>query len=127
MSEYHLNRVRRVCLAFPEAFEQEAWGEPTFRVKEKLFAMYASAGNHHGGGRDAVWCKAPIGVQELMVRSEPEKYFVPPYVGPRGWVGVHLDALGDDELRSLMLQSYCMVAPKRLQTRVESPVPEVSA
>src|SRR5207253_6569072 len=84
-------RLRKLCLALPEAHEVEAWGEPTFRVKNKLFAMYAAPNNHHGDGRTAVWCKATHMTQDLLVRSEPQRYFVPPYVGPSGWVGVWLD------------------------------------
>ena len=86
-----LVRLRRLCLALPEAHEVEAWGEPTFRVRDRLFAMYAGADNHHGAGRPAVWCKAAAGNQELMVRAVPGRFFRPPYVGPSGWVGVWLD------------------------------------
>jgi hypothetical protein len=110
-----LARLRKVCLALPEAHEVEAWGEPTFRVRNKLFAMYAAPNNHHGGGRPAVWCKAASGNQALMVRAEPERYFVPPYVGPSGWVGVWLDRNPDwSEVKELMSDSYRLVAPKRL-------------
>ena len=115
----HVERVRRACLDLPEATEQEAWGEPTFRVRKKIFAMYAGADNHHGGGRDCLWCAAPLGVQEILVSSDPEKFFVPPYVGPKGWLGIRLDAVEDNELRSLVVQSYCMIAPKKLQALVE--------
>ena len=73
-----IRRLRELSLALPEAFEQIAWGEPTFRVRKKMFAMYAAAENHHGGGRAAVWCSAPLGVQEILVRAEPEKFFIPP-------------------------------------------------
>ena len=66
-----LARLRKLCLALPEAHEVEAWGEPTFRVRNKLFAMYAHAENHHGGGRPAVWCKAAPGNQAVMVKAEP--------------------------------------------------------
>lgn len=86
-----LVRVRRICLALPGAHEVEAWGEPTFRVRNRLFAMYASPSTHHGSGRPAVWCLAGPGNQELMVRADPERFFVPPYVGPSGWVGMWLD------------------------------------
>ncbi|HEY7613740.1 MAG TPA: MmcQ/YjbR family DNA-binding protein [Gemmatimonadales bacterium] len=114
-----LARLRRVCLAFPEAHEVEAWGEPTFRVRNKLFAMYAAPSNHHGGGRPAVWCKAAPGNQALMVRAEPERYFVPPYVGPSGWVGIWLDRNPDwSEVKELMSDSYRLVAPKRLAALV---------
>lgn len=110
-----LTRVRKICLALPEAHEVEAWGEPTFRVKNKLFAMFASAGNHHGGGRDAVWCKAAPGNQELMIRLAPERFFKPPYVGPSGWVGAWLDGKVDwTELDGLLKDSYVLVAPKKL-------------
>jgi hypothetical protein len=114
----HIERVRRVCLALPEATEQEAWGEPTFRVRKKVFAMHAAAGNHHGAGHESLWCAAPLGVQEIMVHSEPRKFFAPPYVGTKGWVGIRLEAVDDEELRSLVVQSYCMVAPKKLQALV---------
>jgi Uncharacterized protein conserved in bacteria len=110
-----LPRLRRICLALPEAHEAEAWGEPTFRVRNKLFAMYAAPDNHHGGGRPAVWCKAAAGNQSLMVRGEPARYFVPPYVGPSGWVGVWLDRNPDwSEVKDLMRDSYRLVAPKKL-------------
>jgi hypothetical protein len=113
-----IERARRACLSLPEATEQEAWGEPTWRVKKKVFAMFASAKNHHGAGHDSLWCAAPVGVMEIMVRSDPEKFFRPPYVGTKGWVGIRLDAVDDAELRSLVVQSYCEVAPKKLQALV---------
>jgi len=114
-----LTRLRRLCLALPEAHEVEAWGEPTFRVRSKLFAMYAAADNHHGNGRAAVWCKAAPGNQQLMVKAAPERFFVPPYVGPSGWVGVWLDAGTDwDELAGLLADGWRLVAPKRLVAAV---------
>jgi hypothetical protein len=110
-----LTWLRKLCLALPEAHEVEAWGEPTFRVGKKLFAMYASAETHHGAGRPAVWCKAAPGNQGLMVRAAPQRFFVPPYVGPSGWVGVYLDGAVDwRELGELLRDSYRLVAPKRL-------------
>ena len=110
-----LTRLRRLCLALPEAHEVEAWGEPTFRVRSKLFAMYADAANHHGAGRPAVWCKAAPGNQDVMVKVAPERFFVPPYVGPSGWVGIWLDGRADwDELEQLLRDAYRLVAPKRL-------------
>ena len=115
MAPSPLARLRRLCLALPEAHEVEAWGEPTFRVKNKLFAMYAAAGNHHGAGRPAVWCKAAAGNQELMVRAAPERFFVPPYVGPSGWVGIWLDRSVDwEELEELLGDSWRLTAPKRV-------------
>jgi hypothetical protein len=115
-----LTRLRKLCLSLPEAHEVEAWGEPTFRVRNKLFAMYADAGTHHGAGRDAVWLKAPPGNQDFMVRNAPKRFFVPPYVGPSGWVGVWLDRGADwKELAMLVQDAYRLVAPKRLIARLE--------
>jgi len=117
MAPRPLTRLRKICLAMPEAHEVLAWGEPTFRVKNKLFAMYADAGNHHGAGRPAVWCKAGPGNQELMVRTDPDRFFVPPYVGPSGWVGVYLDGKVDwEEVADLMRDACRMTAPTRLQS-----------
>jgi hypothetical protein len=116
-----LTRLRKLCLALPEAHEVEAWGEPTFRVRNKLFAMYAAVNNHHGGGRPAVWCKAAPGNQSLMVRAAPDRFFVPPYVGPSGWVGVWLDREPDwTEVRELMRDSYRLIAPKKLQAALDA-------
>ena len=115
-----LPRLRKLCLALPEAHEVEAWGEPTFRVRNKMFAMYAAPNNHHGGGRPAVWCKAASGNQGLMVRAEPARYFVPPYVGPSGWVGVWLDRNPDwSAVKELMRDSYRLVAPRKLAALLE--------
>lgn len=110
-----LARLRKLCLALPEAQEVEAWGEPTFRVRNRLFAMYADAGKHHGGGRTAAWCKAAPENQRLMVAAAPDRFFVPPYVGPSGWIGIWLDQKVDwSELEELLRDGYAMVAPKRL-------------
>ncbi|HEY7481077.1 MAG TPA: MmcQ/YjbR family DNA-binding protein [Gemmatimonadales bacterium] len=110
-----LTRLRKLCLALPEAHEVEAWGEPTFRVRNKLFAMYAAPNNHHGAGRPAVWCKAAPGNQSLMVRAAPGRFFVPPYVGPSGWVGVWLDRDPDwSEVDDLLRDSYRLIAPRKL-------------
>lgn len=118
MSARALARLRRLALALPEAHEVEAWGEPTFRVRNKLFAMFAASNNHHGGGRPGVWIKAAPGNQALMMRAAPERFFVPPYVGPSGWIGVWLDgrdaAVDWAELAELLADGYRLVAPKRL-------------
>ena len=120
MASSPLTRLRKLCLALPEAHEVEAWGEPTFRVRNKLFAMYAAPNNHHGGGRPAVWCKAAPGNQSLMVRAAPDRFFVPPYVGPSGWVGVWLDRNPDwTEVRDLMCDSYRLIAPRKLQAALD--------
>ena len=93
----------------------EAWGTPTFRVKNKLFAMYASSSDHHGGGRAGVWLKAGAENQAFMVKAAPDRFFVPPYVGPSGWVGVYLDRKPDwDEVAELLRDAHRLTAPKRL-------------
>lgn len=110
-----LPRLRKLCLALPEAHEVEAWGAPTFRVKNKLFAMYAVDGNHQGGGRSSVWIKATKDNQLLMLRAHPDRFFKPPYVGPSGWVGVYLDKSPDwDEVGELLRDAWRMTAPKKL-------------
>lgn len=120
-----LARVRTICLALPEAHEVEAWGEATFRVRNKLFAMYASAGSHHGGGRPAIWIKAAAGNQSLMLQFAPQRFFVPPYVGPSGWVGVWLDEVVQwAELEELLRDAYLLTAPKRVAARLDAPAPE---
>ena len=115
-----LARLRKLCLALPEAHEQLAWGEPTFRVGKKLFAMYADGGNHHGAGRDSAWIKSTIARQELLLRLAPDRFFKPAYVGPSGWIGVWLDGPADwDEVKDLLRDAYCMIAPKRLVAQLE--------
>lgn len=117
-----LPRLRALCLALPEAHEVVAWGEPTFRVRNKLFAMYASAASHHGGGRPAVWVKASPANQALMVAAEPARFFVPPYVGPSGWVGVWLDRRPRwGELGGLLCDAYRQIAPRRLAALAGEP------
>jgi hypothetical protein len=117
-----LTRLRKLCLSLPEAREVEAWGEPTFRIHNRLFAMYADTGNHHGAGRPAVWCKAAEGNQEVMVRAAPQRFFVPPYVGPSGWVGGRGVARRSSQLgrlEELLKAAYRLVAPKKLRAAVK--------
>jgi len=84
-----LDRLRGICLGFPGAWEKIAWSAPTFRVGDRQFAMFVD--NHHGVGFAGVWLKAPEGAQEELVASDPGRFYVPPYVGTAGWVGVRLD------------------------------------
>jgi len=117
-----LDRLRRICLSFPAAHEVSAWGEPTFRVRNKLFAMYASARNHHGAGKNAVWCKATHIDQELLIRSDPNRFFSPPYVGPSGWVGIYLDGKPDWQAVAEQLHdAYRLIAPKKLLAQGAKP------
>src|ERR671916_3195815 len=110
MTEQAIDRLRDICLALPEAEEKEAWGDPTFRVRNKIFAM-----EKRGDGRISLWCKAELGSQMMIVGADPERFFVPPYVGHRGWVGMRLDDNPDwDEVAELVKRSYVLIAPKRL-------------
>jgi predicted DNA-binding protein (MmcQ/YjbR family) len=113
-----LTRLRKICLALPEAHEVEAWGEPTFRVNNKLFAMYASATNHHGAGHHAVWVKSTPINQSLMIAAKPNRYFSPPYVGPSGWVGVRLDGrVNWKELADVLRDAYDITVAKKKSYR----------
>jgi len=110
MTDSTLDRLRAICLALPEAAERETWGDPTFRILDKIFAMVKS-----GDGRVAVWCKAPPGVQVVLASADPERFFRPPYVGSKVWIGVRLDVHVDwEELAGMIEESYRMTAPKRL-------------
>lgn len=117
METKQIARVRRFCLALPETTEKLSHGAPTFFVRKKVFAMFAN--NHHNDGRIAVWVSAPLGVQEQLIAAAPEKFFRPPYVGVRGWIGIHLDRSGDDELASHLRQAWLMIAPKKLHSKLE--------
>lgn len=109
-----LARLRKICLALPSATEVEAWGAPTFRCG-RIFAMYAHPDDHHGAGRHGVWLKAAPGNQQLMVRDRPDRFFVPPYVGPSGWIGVWIDKRPPwKEIEKLIEESWRLVAPKKL-------------
>ena len=114
-SRDHLTRLREICLSLPEAHEVSAWGEPTFRVKNKIFAMHASAGNHHGAGRPAVWILSVNIEQDLVLRARPDRYFKPPYVGPSGWIGAWLDKNPPwGEIEELLRDAWRRRAPKKM-------------
>ena len=116
-----LPRLRRLSLALPEAYEKISHGEPTFWAGKKMFAMFANAANHHGGGRHAVWCKATHMTQSLLVGRHPERYFVPPYVGPSGWVVMYLDRHPDwREVAYRLREAYRLAAPKKLLAKLNA-------
>lgn len=117
MAEEELERLRAICLSFPEAVEAGGVADHTFRIRDKIFAMYLD--NHHGDGRVAMWCKAPRGLQEALVEDDPERFFVPPYVGVHGWIGVHLNRDPDwAYIAELAEDAYRMTAPKRLLKQI---------
>ena len=107
-----LQRLRKIIRAWPETNERLSHGAPTFGGGKKTFASFHD--NHHGDGRVAVWCKALAEFQEDLVDTDPDLFFIPPYVGPSGWVGIRLDREVDWELVAEVLEEgYRLVAPKR--------------
>lgn len=105
-----IERFRTICLALPDSVEQNegSVGKPVFKIRNKIFAM-----QHPMEGRPSVWVKSTLGFQEMLVRSEPERYFVPPYVGHHGWIGAWLDGEVDwDFVAHLIEESYRKTAPK---------------
>src|SRR5438309_398242 len=113
-TRWGIEDLRRICLALPEVSEVEAWGDPTFRVRNKIFATHKI-----GDGRASLWCKAPPGDQQILVSAAPERIFVPPYIGHHGWIGDRLDVAVDwDEVADLVETSYRLTAPRSLVARL---------
>lgn len=119
--EAALAGVRAACLALPEVTERLSHGAPSWFVRgKKTFVMFQD--DHHGDGRLAIWCAAPPGVQGQLVGEEPDRFFVPPYVGHRGWLGVRLDRAVDwAEIDGIVLDAFRAVAPKTLVARLDEP------
>ena len=117
MSRNQLSRLRKVCLSLPEVEERTSHGEQAWFIQgKKLFVTYA---DHHHDDRVALWCAAPEGMQAALVETAPDRYFVPPYVGGRGWVGCYLDSEVDwEELEEIVVDAYLEVAPARLGSLV---------
>jgi hypothetical protein len=105
-------------MALSETTEKLSHGEPTFFVGKKVFAMFAN--NHHKDGRLAVWLPVPMGEQDLLIEASPERFFKPPYVGVRGWVGIGLANISDKDLTSFLQEAWTLIAPKRLRKSVEA-------
>lgn len=113
-----LTRLRKICLALPEASEQEIWGAATFRLRGKIFVI---ARDDDDGPTFS--CKAPPGSQRVLVNTDPKRFYVPRYVGHKGWVGVRLDGRPDwDEVARIVRRSYRLVAPKRLAASAHRPL-----
>jgi hypothetical protein len=112
--ERTLKRLREICLGLPETSERLSHGAPTFFVRGKRpFVMVLT--DHHGDGRFAIWCAAPDGLQQALTGADPERFFVPPYVGHRGWLGMRLDrGLDWNELTGIVEDAYAEVAPAKL-------------
>lgn len=117
MTAVDLDRVRALCVALPEAEERVSHGNPAFfaGAKGRMFAAHLV--EHHGDERPAVWLAAPEGAQHALVEAAPERFFVPPYVGVRGWIGLRLDeraGTDPEELAELVADAYVTVASARL-------------
>ena len=114
-----LDRLRKIIGAWPETDERLSHGAPTFWGGKRTFASFHV--DHHGDGRVAVWCKALAEFQEDLVDTDPEIFFVPPYVGPSGWVGIRLDRDVDWELVAEVLEEgYRLVAPRRALAQLDT-------
>ena len=110
-SERQKERVRRICLGLPGASERLSHGEPTFFVKKRVFAMFSN--NHHNDGHIAVLIPARPGEQETLIASFPKIYYRPPYVGIKGWVGIELNRVGDDELGAHLTEAWKLISNAR--------------
>lgn len=129
IDEQILAELRQICLAYPEAVEDnQGVGSPAFKVRDKIFAMHhgscrAEPAKSHGED-SSLWVKAPEGVQPILVNSGPDRFFVPPYVGRYGWVGIWLDDHTDwEQVAERVDDSYRMTAPKRLAAQIGASLP----
>ena len=114
MAARPISRLRKICLALPEATRELKGDHASFCVRKKVFAYFLN--NHHGDGIVSIACKALPGDNAVLVAAQPERFYMPAYIGPRGWVALRLDRgkIDWDEVRELVTGSYRMVAPKRL-------------
>jgi len=110
-----LKRVRRICLALPGTTEKLSHNAPTFFLKQGVYAMFVD--NHHEDGHIAVWIPAAPGEQESLIASSRKKYYRPPYVGVKGWVGVELDQVDDEELGFHLLEAHRLIASKKAKRK----------
>ncbi|HVT56877.1 MAG TPA: MmcQ/YjbR family DNA-binding protein [Thermoanaerobaculia bacterium] len=116
-----LVRLTKICLALPEAARREHGQHASFLVRKRIFAYYLD--NHHGDGIVAVTCKLALGENADLAASDPARFYLPAYIGPRGWVGLRLD-LGEidwEEVTALVTDSYRLAAPKRLALLIKPP------
>ena len=114
-----LKRVREIALGLPEVSERLSHGAPSFFIRgRKTLAMFHD--DHHGDGELAIWCPAPPGAQAQVTETEPDRFFVPAYVGHRGWLGVRLDNDPDwGEVAEVLREAYRTVAPKTLVAQLD--------
>jgi hypothetical protein len=121
LSEVHIEeRVRATCMALPGVTERLSHGSPAFFAGKQFVMLWADG--HHDHHFPHLWCAAPPGVQDELVTAEPARFFVPPYVGARGWIGVRLDGDTDwDEVAAICREAFCQVAPRRLVALLDRP------
>ena len=113
--------VRAICTSLPEVTERLSHGTPAFFVRDKTTFVYAWVDGHHDHTFPHLWCAAPPGAQEALVAASPRRFFRPPYVGHRGWLGIRLDGRVDwDEIAELCEDAYRTVAPRRLVARLDA-------
>lgn len=115
-----LIRLTKICLALPEATRQTSGSHASFLVKKKVFAYFLN--NHHGDGLVSVCAKTMPGDHVALVAAQPDRFYLPAYIGPRGWVGLRLDVgeIDWDEVAELVALSYCRTAPKTLAPMVKT-------
>lgn len=114
-----LTRVRAICLALPEVTERLSHSAPTWFVRDKKTFVTLWVDGHHDHHFSHLWAAAPPGAEEDLVEAEPDRFFRPPYVGGRGWIGVRLDGVVDwDEIKQVCMEGYRTVAPKSLIERM---------
>jgi len=111
-----IERVRQICLALPGTWEKISHGEPTWFVGKKVFAMFSN--NHHGDGHIAVTAPAAIGIQEMLIKKSPKKFYRPSYVGVRGWVGIEVDRVSDKELAQHLREAWKLIAPLKIRSQL---------
>jgi hypothetical protein len=111
-----VQRLREICLALPEVTERPSHGAPTWFVRDKRSFVTLWAHGHHDNEFPHLWCAAPEGAQQELTASAPDVFFMPPYVGGRGWIGVRLDVPGITwaEIADLCVDAYRVIAPARL-------------
>ncbi len=118
--------VRSLAMGLPEVSERLSHGSPTFFIRrKKTFVTFVD--DHHGDGIVGIWCAAPLGAQAELVDDEPDRFFVPPYVGGRGWIGVRLEhAIDRDGLATIITEAYLQVAPTKLAIEVRAAQPDAA-
>ncbi len=119
MKDTRLDQLSRICLALPQATREDKGDHASFRVSNKVFVYFLN--NHHGDGIVSVCCRSALGENLDRVRREPERFYLPAYIGPRGWFGLRLDrgVIGWDEVAAIVRQSYCLAAPRTLVRELE--------